>query len=48
MAPVWMIDLMERGETLQVVAHEPPHGEVVRRATSVWTLLRNKFLYLLV
>lgn len=48
MAPTWMIDLMERGERLQVVAHEPPRGMAMRRAVSIWTQLRNKFLFMLV
>lgn len=48
MAPTWMLDLMERGERIQVVAHEPPYVKVMRQTTTFWSRVRNRFLYLLV
>lgn len=48
MAPVWMLDMMERGERIVVVAHEPPRAVVLRRSRATWTWIRNNFLRLIV
>lgn len=48
MAPLWMLELMERGETLQVVAHEPPRGIYDPPQVTIWNLIRKRFLRLVV
>lgn len=48
MAPTWILDLMERGERIVVVAHEPPRVDIVRRSRTTWNWIRSNFLRMLV
>lgn len=50
MAPLWMIELMERGEMIEVMAHEPSRNPLLRKARrhriTTWTWLCNKIFAL--